>query len=154
VLAGNSVHVDRTFLAEEMPEIVDWLHYRIVGKPPSLPTLLGGESDLCIQRRLVDQGALYTPAMQMDTQDTLRNFVGDGTQTKLPREIKTVHIGSSIPFLAFQLRTKTKHCRALDDIRGSIRGNVSRLRQQIVPENSYLLTELKWYRENIFVSPN
>ncbi|KAH6913950.1 oligoribonuclease, partial [Coprinopsis sp. MPI-PUGE-AT-0042] len=30
VLAGNSVHVDRTFLAEEMPEIVDWLHYRIV----------------------------------------------------------------------------------------------------------------------------
>ncbi|KAG2015607.1 oligoribonuclease [Coprinopsis cinerea AmutBmut pab1-1] len=30
VLAGNSVHVDRTFLAAEMPEIVDWLHYRII----------------------------------------------------------------------------------------------------------------------------
>lgn len=32
VLAGNSVHVDRAFLAEEMPEIVKWLHYRIVGE--------------------------------------------------------------------------------------------------------------------------
>ncbi|TBU23797.1 oligoribonuclease [Dichomitus squalens] len=30
VLAGNSVHMDRAFLVEEMPEIVDWLHYRIV----------------------------------------------------------------------------------------------------------------------------
>ncbi|KZS88251.1 ribonuclease H-like protein [Sistotremastrum niveocremeum HHB9708] len=30
VLAGNSVHVDKTFLVEEMPEVVDWLHYRIV----------------------------------------------------------------------------------------------------------------------------
>ncbi|KAF9451496.1 oligoribonuclease [Macrolepiota fuliginosa MF-IS2] len=28
VLAGSSVHADRAFLAEEMPEIVDWLHYR------------------------------------------------------------------------------------------------------------------------------
>ncbi|KAF9470003.1 ribonuclease H-like domain-containing protein [Collybia nuda] len=30
VLAGNSVHADRSFLMEEMPEVVDWLHYRIV----------------------------------------------------------------------------------------------------------------------------
>ncbi|RPD53446.1 ribonuclease H-like protein [Lentinus tigrinus ALCF2SS1-7] len=30
VLAGNSVHMDRAFLVEEMPEIVNWLHYRIV----------------------------------------------------------------------------------------------------------------------------
>jgi len=30
VLAGNSVHADRSFLVEEMPEVVDWLHYRIV----------------------------------------------------------------------------------------------------------------------------
>lgn len=30
VLAGNSVHADRAFLAEEMPEILGWLHYRIV----------------------------------------------------------------------------------------------------------------------------
>jgi len=30
VLAGNSVHADRSFLAAEMPEVVDWLHYRIV----------------------------------------------------------------------------------------------------------------------------
>ncbi|KZT01462.1 ribonuclease H-like protein [Laetiporus sulphureus 93-53] len=30
VLAGNSVHADRSFLVEEMPEITDWLHYRIV----------------------------------------------------------------------------------------------------------------------------
>jgi len=28
MLAGNSVHADRVFLAKEMPEIVDWLHYR------------------------------------------------------------------------------------------------------------------------------
>ncbi|KAI6029449.1 ribonuclease H-like domain-containing protein [Pisolithus microcarpus] len=30
VLAGNSVHVDRMFLSVEMPEVVDWLHYRII----------------------------------------------------------------------------------------------------------------------------
>ncbi|KIM63991.1 hypothetical protein SCLCIDRAFT_1213810 [Scleroderma citrinum Foug A] len=30
VLAGNSVHVDRSFLIEEMPEVIDWLHYRII----------------------------------------------------------------------------------------------------------------------------
>ncbi|KAI0079294.1 ribonuclease H-like protein [Panus rudis PR-1116 ss-1] len=30
VLAGNSVHADRAFLVEEMPEVVEWLHYRIV----------------------------------------------------------------------------------------------------------------------------
>lgn len=28
VLAGNSVHMDRAFLMEEMPEVVNWLHYR------------------------------------------------------------------------------------------------------------------------------
>ncbi|KAF5383405.1 hypothetical protein D9757_006123 [Collybiopsis confluens] len=30
VLAGNSVHADRSFLVNEMPELVAWLHYRIV----------------------------------------------------------------------------------------------------------------------------
>jgi len=30
ILAGNSVHVDKLFLAEYMPEIISWLHYRIV----------------------------------------------------------------------------------------------------------------------------
>lgn len=30
VLAGNSVHADRSFLVEEMPEVTDWLHYRYV----------------------------------------------------------------------------------------------------------------------------
>ncbi|PFH52109.1 hypothetical protein AMATHDRAFT_140673 [Amanita thiersii Skay4041] len=30
VLAGNTVYMDRLFLAKEMPEVVDWLHYRIV----------------------------------------------------------------------------------------------------------------------------
>ncbi|KAG0702901.1 ribonuclease H-like protein [Suillus ampliporus] len=30
VLAGNSVHADRSFLVKEMPEVIDWLHYRIV----------------------------------------------------------------------------------------------------------------------------
>lgn len=28
ILAGSSVHHDRAFLAREMPELVDWLHYR------------------------------------------------------------------------------------------------------------------------------
>ncbi|GJJ08480.1 hypothetical protein Clacol_002698 [Clathrus columnatus] len=32
VLAGNSVHTDKGFLKMHMPEITDWLHYRIVGK--------------------------------------------------------------------------------------------------------------------------
>ncbi|KAI0002182.1 ribonuclease H-like domain-containing protein [Russula compacta] len=31
MLAGNSVHADRAFLAREMPEVVDWLHYRSLG---------------------------------------------------------------------------------------------------------------------------
>lgn len=30
VLAGNSVHADRMFLAAQMPEIIDHLHYRCV----------------------------------------------------------------------------------------------------------------------------
>ncbi|KAF8178594.1 ribonuclease H-like domain-containing protein [Mycena galopus ATCC 62051] len=30
ILAGNSVHADRTFLVKYMPEITDWLHYRII----------------------------------------------------------------------------------------------------------------------------
>ncbi|KAG2153305.1 ribonuclease H-like domain-containing protein [Suillus clintonianus] len=30
VLAGNSVHADRSFLVQEMPEVIEWLHYRIV----------------------------------------------------------------------------------------------------------------------------
>ncbi|KAJ4500422.1 ribonuclease H-like domain-containing protein [Lentinula lateritia] len=30
VLAGNSVHADRSFLVKEMPELINWLHYRIV----------------------------------------------------------------------------------------------------------------------------
>ncbi|TFY70421.1 hypothetical protein EVG20_g2582 [Dentipellis fragilis] len=30
VLAGNSVHADKAFLAKDMPAVVDWLHYRIV----------------------------------------------------------------------------------------------------------------------------
>lgn len=31
-LAGNSVHADKVFLNKEMPDVVDYLHYRIVGK--------------------------------------------------------------------------------------------------------------------------
>jgi oligoribonuclease len=31
-LAGNSVHVDRVFLAKDMPELEAHLHYRNVGK--------------------------------------------------------------------------------------------------------------------------
>ncbi|KAF8908022.1 ribonuclease H-like domain-containing protein [Mucidula mucida] len=28
VLAGSSVHVDRQFLCEQMPKLIEWLHYR------------------------------------------------------------------------------------------------------------------------------
>ncbi|KAI0000896.1 ribonuclease H-like domain-containing protein [Russula vinacea] len=82
MLAGNSVHADRVFLSREMPEIVDWLHYRSLG---------------CASLQL----ALWYP------------------RRPLPEGV---------------FRRETKH-RALDDIRGSIE-------------------ELKWYRENIFVSPD
>ncbi|KAF7362201.1 Exonuclease domain-containing protein [Mycena venus] len=30
ILAGNSVHADRAFLVKHMPEITEWLHYRII----------------------------------------------------------------------------------------------------------------------------
>lgn len=30
VLAGNSVHADRMFLVDQMPEVVEHLHYRYV----------------------------------------------------------------------------------------------------------------------------
>lgn len=29
-LAGNSVHSDKAFLAKQMPEVLNWLHYRII----------------------------------------------------------------------------------------------------------------------------
>ena len=41
VLAGNSVHVDRTFLVQEMPEVVDWLHYRYVNSSASSQLMRG-----------------------------------------------------------------------------------------------------------------
>jgi oligoribonuclease len=28
ILAGSSVHFDKAFLAKEMPQLIDWLHYR------------------------------------------------------------------------------------------------------------------------------
>lgn len=28
VLAGNSIHMDRYFMMREMPEVINWLHYR------------------------------------------------------------------------------------------------------------------------------
>lgn len=83
LLAGNSVHADRIFLAKDMPKIVDWLHYRIV--------------DVSSVKEL------------------FRRWY--------PRR----------PLLDSVFTRESKH-RALDDIRGSIR-------------------ELKWYRENIFVTP-
>jgi len=83
VLAGNSVHVDRQFLVEEMPEVTDWLHYRIVD--------VSSIKELC--RR-------WYPSV------------------RVPKD----------------LLAENSH-RALDDIHWSIR-------------------ELKWYRENIFVSPS
>lgn len=82
VLAGNSVHVDKLFLAEQMPEVVDWLHYRIVD--------VSSIKELC--RRWYPKIA--------------------------PPKAASNEIAH----------------RALDDIRSSIR-------------------ELKWYRENIFISP-
>ncbi|KAH9976186.1 ribonuclease H-like domain-containing protein [Lactifluus volemus] len=83
MLAGNSVHADRVFLAKDMPKIVDWLHYRII--------------DVSSIKELHRRWYPRRP---------------------LPNNV---------------FRRETKH-RALDDIRGSIE-------------------ELKWYRENIFISP-
>ncbi|KDQ28175.1 hypothetical protein PLEOSDRAFT_1041791 [Pleurotus ostreatus PC15] len=36
VLAGNSIHADRGFLVEEMPEVTDWLHYRSLDCYPNV----------------------------------------------------------------------------------------------------------------------
>lgn len=80
VLAGNSVHADRVFLVQEMPEVVDWLHYRVVD--------VSSIKELC--RR-------WYPSQVLQ-------------------------------------KTNDDH-RALADIRASI-------------------DELKWYREQIFVSPD
>ena len=30
LLAGNSIGTDKTFLAKEMPEVIDYLHYRVI----------------------------------------------------------------------------------------------------------------------------
>ena len=30
VLAGNSIHADRSFMVNEMPGVVEWLHYWFV----------------------------------------------------------------------------------------------------------------------------
>ncbi|KAH9174930.1 ribonuclease H-like domain-containing protein [Lactarius sanguifluus] len=83
VLAGNSVHADRVFLAKDMPKILDWLHYRIV--------------DVSSVKELFRRWYPRRP----------------------------------LPDTVF--RRESKH-RALDDIRGS-------------------LEELKWYKDNIFVTP-
>lgn len=83
ILAGNSVHADRIFLAKDMPKILDWLHYRIV--------------DVSSVKELFRRWYPRRP----------------------------------LPDTVF--KRESKH-RALDDIRGS-------------------LEELKWYRDNIFVSP-
>jgi len=82
VLAGNSVHADRSFLVKEMPELVDWLHYR-----------------------LVDVSSIKELAFR---------WYKDASQ-KPGRLYESDH-------------------RALSDIQGSI-------------------TELKWYRDNLFVKP-
>ncbi|KAH9050946.1 oligoribonuclease [Lactarius deliciosus] len=95
ILAGNSVHADRVFLAKDMPKILDWLHYRIVG--------------------MRDWGDVGETRLMGPSQELFRRWY--------PRR--------PLPDTVF--RRESKH-RALDDIRGS-------------------LEELKWYRDNIFVTP-
>lgn len=56
VLAGNSVHADRAFLVEEMPEVVDWLHYRYVSHIHVAHTI--DLQILCTNTSIV--GACYT----------------------------------------------------------------------------------------------
>lgn len=80
VLAGSSVHADRAFLVEEMPEVIEHLHYRIVDV------------------------------------STIKELARRWFPTK-----------------CYQKSNEASH-RALDDIRGSIQ-------------------ELRWYRENLFISP-
>ncbi|KAK7473072.1 Phosphatidylinositol 3,4,5-trisphosphate-dependent Rac exchanger 2 protein [Stygiomarasmius scandens] len=57
-LAGNSVHADRSFLVKEMPEVIDWLHYRIVGEIEHFSSFLGTDllnanqpMQMCLQSR-------------------------------------------------------------------------------------------------------
>ncbi|KAF7321594.1 Exonuclease domain-containing protein [Mycena kentingensis (nom. inval.)] len=56
VLAGNSVHADRTFLVKHMPEIIEWLHYRIIG----CVLLFACSRHLTFPRCLVRQGVVAT----------------------------------------------------------------------------------------------
>jgi oligoribonuclease len=35
LLAGNSVHFDKEFMKYEFPNVIDYLHYRIIGNPSS-----------------------------------------------------------------------------------------------------------------------
>ncbi|KAH7883197.1 ribonuclease H-like domain-containing protein [Phlebopus sp. FC_14] len=98
ILAGNSVHADRSFLVEEMPEVIDWLHYRIVD--------VSSIKELC--RR-------WYPAIQ-------------------------------IPILS----TSGSH-RAMDDIKGSIRGSPFLL---LPLGATKTMSELAWYRGNIFLPPS
>ncbi|KAH9941938.1 oligoribonuclease [Amylocystis lapponica] len=105
VLAGNSVHADRAFLVEEMPEITDWLHYRFIVDVSSIK----------VQTPFIYDMSSLERCFWCSLQELFRRWY---PSARIPKEV----FGNS------------SH-RALDDIRGSIR-------------------ELKWYRENIFVSPD
>ncbi|KAJ3838879.1 ribonuclease H-like domain-containing protein [Lentinula raphanica] len=102
VLAGNSVHADRSFLVKEMPELVDWLHYRCVNL---LSPLSWADIHRIVSSRIVDVSSIKELAR--------RWYKHPSQQT--PRLYESDH-------------------RALSDIRGSIK-------------------ELRWYRQNLFVSP-
>ncbi|TCD64551.1 hypothetical protein EIP91_003908, partial [Steccherinum ochraceum] len=88
VLAGNSVHADRGFLVEEMPEVVDWLHYRIV--------------DVSSIKVIICHMVQFTQPTDLVSQELCRRWY----PTQMPPQ----------EYSGF-----SKH-RALDDIRGSIRG--------------------------------
>lgn len=177
VLAGNSVHADRVFLVQEMPEVVDWLHYRCVfhvqsfalqladvkyfstlgllvsPEAPEHPHFVRSSSlpKTFLQLRFV---AGKLPSCLSAQSLAARSFAEGGI---LPKSCKkrmmiTGKPPSIIYFLA-AIVYPTIVLRALADISASINGNKtpgSSLRSLTL---RLPFTELKWYRERIFVSP-
>lgn len=95
MLAGSSIHADRAFLAEAMPDIVDWLHYRYalliihllvsdcfegwlvsVGNPVSLNWF-----DVCY-RCFLSEGNKASQLVPINYEPSLRNLSADGIQRR------------------------------------------------------------------------
>ncbi|CAO3668893.1 unnamed protein product [Umbelopsis vinacea] len=52
-LAGNSVHADKRFLEKEMPQVVEHLHYRIVGAHRAMGDIIESIEELKFYREQI-----------------------------------------------------------------------------------------------------